>query len=69
MALEDREVAFDAGDDDHVDVLRTEQLFRGDEFEVEVGHRVFLRIGAGSHGPATVGVLAELSPPPPNPLP
>ena len=37
-----KKLAFAAGDDDHVDVLRTDQAFRGDEFEVEIGHFTFL---------------------------
>jgi hypothetical protein len=36
------EVALGTGHDDHVDILGPQQLFRGDEFEVKIGHRFFL---------------------------
>ena len=38
MPGHDAEFALDPGHDDHVDVVRTNELFRRDEFEVKVGH-------------------------------
>ena len=54
MALEHAEIAFGAGDDDHVDLLRADELFGRDEFEVQ--HVFFLtpspacgeRVGGGA---------------------
>jgi len=35
VALEHAEIALAAGDDDHIDLLRADELFRRDEFEVQ----------------------------------
>jgi hypothetical protein len=44
VAGEHAELALGAGYDDHVDVLRTKQLFGGDEFEVEVCHLSLFKV-------------------------
>jgi hypothetical protein len=35
MAFQHAEIAFGAGDDDHIDLLRPDELFWRDEFEMQ----------------------------------